>query len=102
MKRLQKTWRINSFKHLSLKGVAYYHIFMNFGSHTFPEEGSAYNVVSFEKPHMACRWRIMIFFQNLEFELGRVGKKYLLFVPQYVIVPSEFRICSWIALDFLY
>jgi hypothetical protein len=54
---------------------------MNVVSLTSPQEGLEYIVVSFEKPHMACWRRIMNFFQNLEFGLGRIGKKYQLFVP---------------------
>jgi hypothetical protein len=50
MKGLKKTWRSDGFKLLSWIAVAFCHIFLNVGPHTFPKEGLPYIVVSFENP----------------------------------------------------
>jgi hypothetical protein len=73
MKGLKDTWRSDYFKLQALTSVTLSHILLDINLHSFPKEGLSYIVVCFEKTHMAYKRRIIILFQDLIFEFGRVG-----------------------------
>jgi hypothetical protein len=73
MKGLKETNRCDRFKPMALIGVTFGHIFMNINLHSLPKKILLDIVVCFEKSNVACNHIIVILFEDLDFDFGRVG-----------------------------